>query len=617
MLIYTKYIFTAPHMTKDTNLTRQLDAIKNIAAASAKCEGQLSVFKTVTSEITETLGYGRVFFGLKDKQSSFLRIRIGGERGVTFRKFTKKLKTLSPISLNTNSIGKVSTIAWSFLNGDSVIVENTDSYNFRPTETFLDAELVSVFDVRSYIVSPLRFRDESLGVIIIDNKYIERTINETDKQLISTIADQLSIAIANADMFHNYMKSTKALVEINKRLRREERKYQLLVERATDPIFIIQDYMIVFVNRAFSKMLGYSEEEITGTSAFDLVAEESRQELIDFYERGFQGGSVPDEYEYRVIKKNGEKIDLWMKTTYTRYNDRIGVLCFARDITGKKRVESELIEAKEYLEKVLESANDIIYILDLDGCFTYLNPKCEELGYERSELIGKHFLTIFSKKHSGSRFKKTVESGTKQVYEVEMVECDGETIHNVVISTSPLYDRNNTMEGILIVGKDITDRKTIEEELRRLSITDSLTNLFNQRHFYFKLKEEVERAKRTKQSLCLMIIDIDDFKRYNDTHGHLAGDEKLRNVGRIIKQSIRSDVDSAFRYGGDEFSIILPYISIEQAEDVGKRIQKRILDNEGIEISIGVASLEDTWCLEDFIHTADMAMYSKKSALSN
>lgn len=604
-------------MTQDTYLTRQLNATKNIATASVKGDGQLSVLRAVTSEITETLGYGRVLFGLTDKRSSRIRIRIGGEKDIISREFTKKLISLSPISLEENDEGKVNTIAWSFLSGETVIVKNAGSYNFRPNETYQDAELISAFDFKSYIITPLHFRGESLGVIIVDNKYINRRINETDKQLISTIADQLSVAIVNANMFRDYRKSNKALVETNRKLIQEQRKYQQLVERATDPIFIIQDYKLVFVNRAFSRMLGYSEEEITGTSVFDLVNDECKQELIEYYKNGLRGSSVPDEYEYCALKKNGEKIDIWMKTTFTRYNDRLGILCFARDITEKKRVESELIEANEYLEKILESANDIIYILDLEGRFTYVNPKCEELGYKRDELIGEHFLTILSKKHTGSRFSKTVETGTKQIYEVEMVESDGETIHNVVISSSPLYDRTNTMEGILIVGKDITDRKIIEEELRRLSITDSLTELYNQRHFYFKLKEEVDRAKRTKHSLCLMIIDINNFKLYNDTHGHLAGDEILRNIGRIIKQSIRSDVDSAFRYGGDEFSVIFPYISIDQAKDVGERIKKKIIENEHIEVSIGIASLEDTWCLEDFIHTADMAMYSEKNASYN
>jgi len=604
-------------MTKDTYLTRQLNATKNIATASVKGDGQLSVLRAVTSEITETLGYGRVLLGLTDKRSSRIRIRIGGEKDIISKNFTKKLRSLSPISLDKNSEDKVSTIAWSFLTGETVIVKNAGAYGFRPKETFQDTELVSVFEFESYIITPLHFRGESLGVIIVDNKYINRNINETDKQLISTIADQLSVAIVNANMFRNYKKSNKALVETNKKLIHEQKKYQQLVERGTDPIFIIQDCKFVFLNRAFSKMLGYSEEEIKGTSIFDLVSDESKQELIEFYERGLQGLSVPEEYEYCAMKKNGEEIDIWMKTTFTRYNDHLGILCFARDITEKKRVESELIEAKEYLEKILESANDLIYILDLKGLFTYVNPKCEELGYKRNELIGKHFLTILSDKHSGSRFNKTIKTGNKQIYEVEMVENDGETIHNVAISSSPLYDRNNNLEGILIVGKDITDRKIIEEELRRLSITDSLTGLYNQRHFYFKLKEEVDRAKRTKHPLCLMIIDINNFKLYNDTHGHLAGDEILRNIGRIVKQSIRSDVDSAFRYGGDEFSIIFPYISIDQAKDVGERIKKKIITNENIEISIGIASLEDTWCLEDFIHTADMAMYAEKNTSYN
>jgi PleD family two-component response regulator len=99
--------------------------------------------------------------------------------------------------------------------------------------------------------------------------------------------------------------------------------------------------------------------------------------------------------------------------------------------------------------------------------------------------------------------------------------------------------------------------RDLRKELSRLSITDSLTGLYNQRHFYTRLKDEVTRAKRQKHPLSLILLDLDNFKEYNDTYGHLEGDEMLRNVGQIINNSIREGVDSGYRYGGDEFAILL------------------------------------------------------------
>ncbi|MBN2419911.1 MAG: diguanylate cyclase, partial [Deltaproteobacteria bacterium] len=103
----------------------------------------------------------------------------------------------------------------------------------------------------------------------------------------------------------------------------------------------------------------------------------------------------------------------------------------------------------------------------------------------------------------------------------------------------------------------IINERNLRKELNRLSITDSLTGLFNQRHFYYRLNDEIKRAKRQKIILTVMLMDLNDFKFYNDKYGHLAGDEILREAGEIIRSSIRDGVDSGYRYGGDEFAVIL------------------------------------------------------------
>ncbi|HBF42647.1 MAG TPA: diguanylate cyclase response regulator, partial [Desulfobacteraceae bacterium] len=104
------------------------------------------------------------------------------------------------------------------------------------------------------------------------------------------------------------------------------------------------------------------------------------------------------------------------------------------------------------------------------------------------------------------------------------------------------------------VRRGIIERN-IREKLNRMSITDSLTGLYNQRHFYTTLKYEVIRAERQKYKLGLILLDLDNFKYFNDTYGHLAGDELLQKVGEIIEVNIRKGVDSGYRYGGDEFAI--------------------------------------------------------------
>ncbi|RLF56849.1 MAG: diguanylate cyclase response regulator, partial [Thermoplasmata archaeon] len=127
--------------------------------------------------------------------------------------------------------------------------------------------------------------------------------------------------------------------------------------------------------------------------------------------------------------------------------------------------------------------------------------------------------------------------------------------------------------------------RNVKEELSRLSITDALTGLYNQRQFYARLKEEMRRAERQNHPLALILLDLDNFKEFNDTHGHVAGDELLRKIGKIILSSIRDGVDSGYRYGGDEFAIILIDADMEIGRGIGKRIERAIENECGITAS--------------------------------
>jgi diguanylate cyclase (GGDEF)-like protein len=117
------------------------------------------------------------------------------------------------------------------------------------------------------------------------------------------------------------------------------------------------------------------------------------------------------------------------------------------------------------------------------------------------------------------------------------------------------------------VALERSDLYQKSEDLRRISITDPLTELYNRRFFQDRLTEEIERAKRHSQSLSLIMLDIDNFKNYNDTHGHLAGDEALRIAATILENSVRN-IDVVARYGGEEFAVVLPGCSSEEAEVV-------------------------------------------------
>jgi len=168
----------------------------------------------------------------------------------------------------------------------------------------------------------------------------------------------------------------------------------------------------------------------------------------------------------------------------------------------------------------------------------------------------------------------------------------------------------------------LVENAQLYAEAKQRANTDELTGLFNHRFFYQCLDEEIDRCSRFGEIFCLLYIDLDLFKIYNDTQGHLEGDEILKIVSQEIKSSIRM-IDTSFRYGGDEFAVILPYTHLDGAYKVGERIRKaieRTMDAKGIEItcSVGIASWPaDGLMREDIIKTADAALYFAKQTGRN
>lgn len=164
--------------------------------------------------------------------------------------------------------------------------------------------------------------------------------------------------------------------------------------------------------------------------------------------------------------------------------------------------------------------------------------------------------------------------------------------------------------------RNISERN-LRKELSRLSMTDSLTGLYNQREFYIRLKQEIVRSVRQKHPLGLILVDLDDFKDYNDRHGHVAGDAALRTVGRAINKSIREGVDTGYRYGGDEFAVILIDSDLSIAEEIGKRIKQAIDEGGKVGASVGYAMYSDDMSLTEFVSIADSNLYKVKSRVKS
>ncbi|MBD3346276.1 MAG: diguanylate cyclase [Chitinivibrionales bacterium] len=329
---------------------------------------------------------------------------------------------------------------------------------------------------------------------------------------------------------------------------------------------------------------------------------------------------------------------LWVRTPFTH------ILVFALSVvwlllmlewfTGflleyARRIEKAGVTTRryqniaKYFESILQDSTDIIFTIDSEGLILKFNKGSQiHFGYTQEEIVGKPFSQLFVNEAGERKIMDSVlRSGKSVNEEIPMKTRDGEIIH-LNLSISEMKDESGRIIGMVVTAKDITEKKKLELELvkknellEKLAVTDSLTELFNTRHFYGQIKKELARFRRNPdRSLSLMLMDIDHFKDFNDTEGHQMGDQVLKSLAQVINVCIRKDIDTGYRYGGDEFVVLLPDTDKHQAQVVAKRISKQFGSFQfgKTSLSIGIAQAAPEEDEVSLLKRADEAMYRSK-----
>jgi len=281
-----------------------------------------------------------------------------------------------------------------------------------------------------------------------------------------------------------------------------------------------------------------------------------------------------------------------------------------------------------YFDRVLKDAADIIFTLDVEGFILKFNLGAEAiLGFSQQGIVGTPFKTMLLDNAEAEEIFALVRRDVRvQNRETRMRAKDGHEI-DVSMSVSEMRDEANRIMGMVITCKDVTERKRLEKELieknallESLAITDNLSGLYNVRHFHDEINKTFTRLRRGLYGrFALLLIDIDKFKELNDTQGHKAGDAVIEKMGEIIRVCIRKDLDSAFRYGGDEFVVILPDADEKSSVVVADRIITKFaafrFGRTSLSVGITAAIAEDTE--ETLVHRSDFAMYQAKRSGGN
>ncbi|MFE8695090.1 diguanylate cyclase domain-containing protein [Cytobacillus sp. FJAT-53684] len=282
--------------------------------------------------------------------------------------------------------------------------------------------------------------------------------------------------------------------------------------------------------------------------------------------------------------------------------------------------------ANQY-QSVVNNVKEVIYQTNEKGDWTFLNPSWTEItGFTVVESIGKNYADYVYTSDQGNPKDQyqsfPIEKGHKK-YEIRVITKEGGFKWLEVYSRFS-YDEHGNLAGTLGTLYDISDRKKMEEELTAASIIDGLTGISNRRHFNDMITQKWKSCLRSKKELSLIMLDIDYFKLYNDTYGHQVGDECIRHVAQTISHVLMRPDDAVFRYGGEEFAVILPETNAEGAEVVANNICLSLADlnlphhtskvSSLVTVSIGLATVkpQPAQSYNDLINQADKALYMAK-----
>ncbi|MEN6319504.1 MAG: diguanylate cyclase [Syntrophaceae bacterium] len=401
--------------------------------------------------------------------------------------------------------------------------------------------------------------------------------------------------------------------------------YRSVVESTSDSIYMVdKECRYLFMNNHRLSRLGMSIEQVIGKRYGDFHSPEEDREFTKAVEKVFYTGTSVQQ-EHRSERDKRYFLRTFSPVQGNSFCEKkSGVVVVSKDITRNKLAEETLRQSEQKYKIIIEDIEDGYYELDPSGNIIFFNDiLLNMLGYSSEELTGMNYRN-FTDEESALQlfhiFDQVMATGKpSRGIEIDIRKKDG-SIRNAELSVSLILDEKGQATGFRNLIRDITERKRSQEMIRRLAYHDSLTGLPNRLLFIDRLNIAITRARRNRQFLAVMMLDLDYFKDINDSLGHHIGDQLLQGVGYRLTHLLRKG-DTIARMGGDEFLILLS--DIKRIEDTSVIAQKIIdafqsafiIDGRKLCItpSIGIAiypnGSED---IDNLIKHADIAMYRAK-----
>ncbi len=462
--------------------------------------------------------------------------------------------------------------------------------------------------------------------------------DEIDKLRLANLKQERQILVITQSMDAMLRDSEQQKLKLKEKVLQEQslsRFVDQVLDTMDDLLFVIDtEGRILRLNTAVERELGFTENELLGTGIDGLLTQAEQQQLAGrlpalswpirsvLLETIRLNGYYTE--EHGLVSKTLDKLEsiYWLKSSllHSEQGKLKGAVITALNITELKDRENRL----RLNAKVFNNSSEAIFITDPKGTIIEVNAAfCSITGYERSEVLGKNPRILKSKLHNPSFYKHLWQSLLADgEWKGEIWDrCKNGEFCPMLLSINAVTDPQGKLTHYVAISSDISHQKRTEQELKRLAYYDVLTGLPNRFLFKDRFEQEIYLAERNNTRLALFFLDLDHFKKVNDTLGHWAGDCLLQVIATRIQNCLRKS-DTIARMGGDEFTIILPGLfGIKEASDIARNLidattkAVQIKDHTVfVGVSIGVAIFPDDGTdFDTLTKHADTAMYASKA----
>jgi diguanylate cyclase (GGDEF)-like protein/PAS domain S-box-containing protein len=385
------------------------------------------------------------------------------------------------------------------------------------------------------------------------------------------------------------------------------------------------NHTVTLINKKGCEILGYPEQEIIGKNWVDhFVPEKVKDTVNELLNKCLSGDKEHfiKYFENPILNRPGaERLIAWHNSLLRDTEGNVsGILSSGEDITERKRLESQIIHAKEDWERTFDSVPDFIAVIDREYRIKQVNKAlAERLGTTPEEIIGSRCFELLHGTEQPPDFCPHARLLTDAM--THSIEIHDEKLGgDFVLSVTPLCGADGNITGSVHIAHDITDRKQVEEAMRSLSLLDELTGLYNRRGFLTIAEQQMKISERNMKDLLLVFADMDGLKIINDNLGHQVGDTALVDSAHILKKTFRSS-DIIARFSGDEFIILITEVKDTDKAIYNQRLETNIrIFNETenrryrLSISTGIVRYDPKHpcSIYELISQADKLMYQFK-----